>query len=412
MNSKEIFSLALGLQHPWYIKEVRFEESQEDTSKILRIDIGFEKGHKFADPQGTDARCPVHDTIERRWRHLNFFEHTCYLHCKVPRVRRADGKVKQVEVPWARKGSGFTMLFEAYSMLLIESEMPVNRVGKTTGEYPSRIWNIFDYWIQRAYQNADHSQVEQLGIDETSTRKGHTYLTLAVDMESRRVLHATPGKGADTITTIREYLQAKGSEPDQIQAVCMDLSPAFISGVQTEFAAAAITFDRFHVKALLNKAMDQLRKNERRQHEALKGHKYTLLKAEGSLTGQQALERHLLLESYPTLGQAYRLKVLFDDFWLIKDPQQAEGFLAYWCDVVEEAGIGPFMKFVKTLQSHWQGVLNYITSRLTNGILEGINSKIQLIKRRARGYRKTSNFINMIYFTCGQLEFDYPQYST
>ena len=216
--------MALGLQHPWKLNNVDFIE--EDGQKVLRIDIGFEKGAKFSHPDGEEP-CPVHDTMERRWRHLNFFEHTCYIHCKVPRVTCSDGKVKQVDVPWARKGSGFTMLFEAYSMMLIE-----------------------------------------------------------------------------------------------------------------------------------------------------------------------------------------RNCVLFDDFWTMKTPREASGFLAFWCDMTQESEIAPFMGFVKTVKKHWDGILNYITSKLTNGILEGINSKIQLIKRRARGYRNTTNFINMIYFTCGKLQFDYPLRST
>lgn len=115
LNSKELFSLALGLQFPWKLNDVDFAE--ENSKKILRIDIGFEKGAKFADPQdGTPS--PVHDTVKRQWRHLNFFEHTCYIHCKVPRIRTTSGRVKQVAVPWAREGSGFTMLFEAYGMML------------------------------------------------------------------------------------------------------------------------------------------------------------------------------------------------------------------------------------------------------------------------------------------------------
>lgn len=409
MNSKEIFSMALGLQHPWKLTEVDFVE--EGNQKVLRIDIGFERGAVFTDADsGEPGR--VHDTVERRWRHLNFFEHTCYIYCKVPRVVRSDGKVRQVQVPWARKGSGFTMLFEAYSMMLIESEMPVNRVGNVMGEYPGRIWRVFDYWVGLAYGKADHSGVERLGVDETSSRKGHSYLSLAVDMDKRCVVHATEGKGAGSIEAIKDYLQKKGADPAQISQICIDLSPAFISGVEAYFPTAQITFDRFHVKALLNKAMDEVRKRERRRHEQLKGHKYTFLKSPNTLTQAQSTQRHELMELYPELGQAYRLKELFDDFWQMDTPQQAQGFLAFWCDLAEEAAIAPFMKFANTVKTHWNGILNYIESKLTNGILEGINSKVQLIKRRARGYRKITNFINMIYFTCGKLQFDYPQYST
>lgn len=401
--------MALGLQPPWKLNDVDFVA--EEGEKVLRIDIGFEKGTKFSDPDNGQP-CRIHDTIERRWRHLNFFQHTCYIHCKVPRVKCADGTVKQVQVPWARKGSGFTMLFEAYSMMLIEYEMPVNRVGKTMGEYPNRIWTIFDHWIGQAYMEADHSQVEQLGVDETSSRKGHSYLTIAVDMEQRRVIHATEGKGASTIEHIKDYLQAKQAPPKQISQVCMDLSPAFISGVESYFPNAQITFDRFHVKALLNKAMDEVRKQERRRHVELKGHKYTFLKSPKQLTSEQSVRRHELVELFPQLGEAYRLKELFDDFWTMTTTHQARGFLAFWCDMARESEITPFIKFAKTVKTHWDGMVNYITSKLTNGILEGINSKIQLIKRRARGYRNITNFINMIYFTCGKLKFNYPQYST
>jgi len=115
-----------------------------------------------------------------------------------------------------------------------------------------------------------------------------------------------------------------------------------------------------------------------------------------------------LIELLPVLGEAYRLKILFDDFWEMKDIAEAQAFLTFWCDLAEDAKIHPFIKFVNTLKSHWTGIVNYIESNLSNGILEGINSKIQLAKRRARGYRNTDNFINMIYLIAGKLKFNYP----
>ena len=92
--------------------------------------------------------------------------------------------------------------------------------------------------------------------------------------------------------------------------------------------------------------------------------------------------------------------------------EEASGYLAYWCDEVEESGIKPFIKAANTIKAHWSGVINYFQSKLNNGILEGINSKIQLAKKRARGYRNIHNFIDMIYFVAGKLKFDYPQYSS
>ena len=408
MNTQEIFALALGLQSPWKINQVSFEEGR--TRRTLIIEIDFERGSLFPDEVG--EMCRVHDTVKRKWRHLNFFEHECYLHCRVPRIRTSEGNVVQVGVPWARSGSGFTLLFEAFAMHLIEAEMPVSKVGQTLSEYPNRIWTIFNYWIGIAYPRADHHGVRVLGIDETSAKKRHKYVTVAVDLDERRVVHATPGKGSDCIETIQTYLEGKGCPASQIEQVCIDLSTSYISGVTRHFEKAAIVFDRFHIKKALNEAMDQVRKAEREEHEELKYHKYTFLKRNAKLSDEQKAKRDELIELFPTLGQAYRFKELFDDFWDLEDPDDAEAFLNDWCNLVSKSKITPFRDFVKTLRSHWSGVINYIHHRISNGVIEGINSKIQLAKKRARGYRNVENFINMIYFISGKLDFDYPQQST
>ena len=404
MNSKEIFQLALNLQKPWFVSSI--ELTEESGQKELHLTIDYEQGYFV----NTNNKSTVHDRKDRSWRHLNFFEHQCYIHCKVPRLLELDGKVKQVEVPWAREGSGFTLLFEAFSMCLIEQEMPINKVGKLIKEYPNRIWTVFNYWIGIAYNEAEHAGVKILGIDETSSKKGHDYLTIGIDMETSRVVHVTEGKGADTIEAIADYLEEKGSPRDTIEQVCIDLSPSFISGVNKEFKNASIVFDRFHVKALLNKAMDDLRKSELKRHHMLKGHKYLFLKSEKNLSQKQRLERNDFLEMLPTIGHAYRLKLLFDDFWSMKSQEESESFLAYWCDLANEAKIEPFIRFAKTVKEHWQGIINYTKYKISNGILEGTNSKIQLAKRRARGYRNKKNFINMIYFIAGKLKFNYPLY--
>jgi len=112
-----------------------------------------------------------------------------------------------------------------------------------------------------------------LGIDETSTRKGHHYVTLGVDMDAGRVNHVSEGKGKACVQRIRDHLETKGTPPEQIQQASMDLSPAFIAGVKDAFPNAEITFDRFHVVRLLNEAMDNVRKAERQEHDALKWHK-------------------------------------------------------------------------------------------------------------------------------------------
>ena len=403
-NSQDIFAIALGLEKPWHIESVSFNEANSQ----LDIHLAFTKGHKF---KGEDEKLyTAHDTVERSWQHLNFFQHHCYLHAKVPRIKQKDGKTRTVQVPWARPQSGFTLLFEAFSMLLIENEMPINKAAKILGVYPNRLWTIFNYWISRAHNTDKIGSLSQVGFDETSTRKGHHYITTMVDLKQRRVLYACQGKDSSCLKKSVEYLEEKQVDTQQIEQICIDMSPAFISGCNSYLPNADITFDKFHVVKEVNKAMDELRKLERQGNEFLKGHKYMLLK--NKLTPRLQQERDLLLEYYPKLGEGYRLKQLFLEFWELEDKQEAEGYLAFWCDIAEESGIRPFMKVVNTIKAHWTGIINYIQSRINNGILEGLNSKIQLAKKRARGYRNIKNFINMIYFLCGKLKFDYPLYLT
>lgn len=403
-NSTEIFSVAIGLQEPWHINEVIFDKENFQ----LDIYLSFTRGYKFKGADG--AEYTAHDTVERSWQHLNFFQHKCYLHAKVPKIKQADGKVKTQAVPWARKGSGFTLLFEAFSMLLIENEMPVNKAAKILQVYPKRLWNVFSYWISIAHQDDTIEDLTKIGFDETSVRKGHNYVTTMVDLEQRRVLFATPGKDSGCIEKGVDYLKEKNVAVETVEQVCIDMSPAFISGCANYLPNADITFDKFHVMKEVNKAMDELRKMERRGNDLLKGHKYTFLK--NKLVPEIQEERDLLLEMYPKLGEGYRLKELFSDFWDLKEREEAEGYLAFWCDIAYESGIFPFRNAVKTIKAHWSGIVNYIESKINNAILEGLNSKIQLAKKRARGYGNIDNFINMIYFTCGKLKFNYPLYLT
>jgi transposase len=403
-NSIALFALALGLSEPWSVEKVSFDEAKGQ----LDIHLSFKKGHKF---EGADGNFyTAYDSASRTWQHLNFFQHHCYLHAKVPRVKDATGKVQTCQVPWARPGSGFTLLFEAFAMLLIEQEMPVNKVGKTLGVYPNRIWTIFKYWINRSHQSDEIEELSKVGFDETSTKKGHNYVTTCVDLNNRRVLFATEGKGADCIEKSTNYLKSKEIEVEDIEHVCIDMSPAFISGCATHLPDTAITFDKFHVIKEVNKAMDELRKLERKGNNLLKKHKYTFLKS--NLSPEHKAERDLLLEYYPKLGEGYRLKTLFAEFWDIEDKEEAASYLAFWCDRAYDSGIQPFIKVANMIKAHWSGIINYIESKINNGILEGINAKIQLAKKRARGYKNTQNFIHMIYFIAGKLKFDYPRYST
>jgi transposase len=130
------------------------------------------------------------------------------------------------------------------------------------------------------------------------------------------------------------------------------------------------------------------------------------------ISNKRRYELARLIKLFPTLGEAYRLKELFNDLWEMETEEEATQFLVEWCQEVEAFKIEPFKQFIKTIKSHWTGIVNFCETQISNGILEEINNKIQLAKKRARGYRCVKNFINMIYFLCGKLKFDYPLYSS
>lgn len=409
MNSTDIFGMALGLSFPWYVERVELVPSSSGLAKELHLYLNFKKGATFPDNSGDPVT--AYDTVDRTWQHLNFFQHCCYLHARVPRIKTGENTISQVRVPWARENSGFTLLFESYSMLLIESEMPVSKVSECVKVTAPRIWRVFKYWVERALSKDCLDSITRVGLDETSGKKGHSYVTIFADLESRRVIHACEGKDSGTIKNFTESLQEKGGCKENIEVVSMDMSPAFISGVIDNLPNAWMVFDKFHLVQALNKALDEVRIAERKGNELLKGYKYTVLKKYDALSSQKKNELDYVLMMYPKLGEAYRLRELFMEAFSIPVPQEAKGYLWFRCDMAMEAKIEPFRKFVMLIKSHWTGITAYFDKGVTTGLLEGINSKVQLAKRRARGYRNVENFINMIYFLTAKLKFDYPQYS-
>lgn len=328
----------------------------------------------------------------------------------MPRITQSEGTVKTIVVPWARPNSGFTLLFEAFAMLLIEYEMPVNKVASTLRVVAHRLWRVFNFWVKDALQKDSLAEVKQVGIDETSAKKGHDYVTVCADLEKRRVIHVSEGREATVVADLAKAIEEKKGDVEAVSHVAIDMSPAYISGVMDHLPNAKIVFDKFHITAMLNKAMDELRKGERREFEMLKGHKYTVLYRYENLTAKKQDELDYILMAFPRLGEGYGLKELFSTFWEQDNTEEALSFLTYWCDIVMDTDIQPFKQFVKTIKAHWSGIINYVKAKINTGVMEGINNKIQLAKRRARGYRNKENFINMIYFIAGKLKFNYPYY--
>lgn len=404
MKDTELLQIALGLTPPWQVSTAEFNADE----KRLDIRLDFPKGSTFICPKCGQSGVKAHDTIEKTWRHLNFFQHQAYLTARVPRIDCDKCGTHLIDVPWARPGSGFTLLFEAMIMVLAKA-MPVKTIAEFVNEHDTRLWRILHHYVDEARQAADHSQVKHVGMDETSRRKGHNYVSLFVDLDETRVLFATDGKDASTVDRFKEDLIAHGGDPRAIEEMCCDMSPAFISGVEKQFPEAHITFDKFHVLKILNEAVDQVRREETKDRPELKGSRYLWLKNPSNLKTSQAEQlEHLTIKKLNLkTSRAYHIKLNFQEFYQ-QSSQTAETFLKKWYFWATHSRLEPMKKAAYTIKNHWDGVLRWFESRINNGILEGINSLIQAAKARARGYRTERALTTMIYLIAGKLSFDLP----
>jgi transposase len=403
MVEAELFAAALGLQQPWYVSGLEFSV----PNKRLDIEIDFEPGSHFPCPVcGTPSK--AYDSTSKSWRHLDFFQHEAHLIARVPRVACPNGcGTKRIEVPWARSGSGFTLLFESL-LLAFCREIPVAKVATMVGVHDTRLWRMLHHYIDKARSKVDFSKVSRVGMDETSSKRGHDYITLFCDMDERKLLFATEGKDKATVAAFKSDLEAHNGCAEKITQVSCDMSPAFISGVAKELPKADITFDKFHVIKLLNEGVDEVRRKEVKGNKILKGTRYIWLKNKANLTQKQHGTFDGLSELNLKTSRAYHLKINFQEFYNCPDRESGEAYLNRWYYWATHSRIAPMIKVAKTIKRHWDGVLSWFDSHLTNALLEGMNSLVQSAKSRARGYRSNRNFIAMAYLIGAKLEFELP----
>ncbi|BBO88085.1 hypothetical protein DSCOOX_12650 [Desulfosarcina ovata subsp. ovata] len=294
-------------------------------------------------------------------------------------------------------------------IMTLSKSMPVKTIASFVNEHDTRLWRVLHHYVDDAREKADHSQVKQVGMDETSRRRGHNYVSLFVDLEGPRVLFATDGKDASTVKRFKQDLIDHGGNPGTIEEMCCDMSPAFISGVEKQFPEASVTFDKFHVMKIINDAVDQVRREEFKDRLELKGTRYIWLKNQTNLKESQSelLEQLTIKKLNLKTSRAYHIKLNFQELYQ-QPTEEAEPFLRKWYFWATHSRLDPIIKAAKTIKSHWDGVLRWFTSKINNGILEGINSLIQAAKARARGYRTKRNLITMIYLIAGKLDFELP----
>jgi transposase len=396
MDANVLFGMALGLGSGWKV-----DKSEMDIAgRQLKLWLDFEGGSHFACPS-CGQYCPVHDTVEKRWRHMDFWQHRTELIARVPRVRCEEHGVLQSEVPWARAGSGFTLMMEAVILLLCQ-QMPVSAAAAHLGETDKRLWRVLDHYVSKAHAAKDWSGVRRVMIDETSTKKGHHYATNFMDADTHKLLFTTEGKDQQTIAAFAAEMLRHGACPSQITHVIMDMSTAFLAGTERYFPDARVIFDHFHIMKLAGVALDQVRKALASAGADLKGSIWAIRGNEWTRSEQQLAARRQFMRDYPALGRAVSLRECLQDVLAVGEQ---EG-LKWWCRWADRSRLQPFRKLSMTLKAHWKGILAFMETRLTNAAMEAVNGILQIAKRMARGFRNFHYFRIAAYLKAGGLQLD------
>src|SRR4029077_8114201 len=397
----QLFEAALGIAKPWYARGVDFDPAR----KVLTIGIDFVAGSRFAAP-GVEGVHRVHDTQTKRLRHLNFFQHECFLEVRTPRVKLPDGRVVRVEPEWFGKLSGFTLLFEAL-VLAMAQQMSFAAVAKLTGVSWHRVHAICRRYVDLAVAEADLSAVSAVAIDETSYRRGHKYLTLVADADERKVVFVTEGKDAPTVARFAQHLAEHKAAADQIAAASIDMSPAFIKGVTEHLPEARITFDKFHVIAHTSSAVDQTRRIEQRTDPSLKGLRWTLLRNRAHLSAESRADLAALLAQAVTKrsARAWLYREHLREILGRKQVNVVSAMLSQWCTNVMRSKVEPMKDVARMIRSHFDGILAWTRTRQTNGFLEALNGLFQAAKRKARGYTRFATMRTVLFLIAGKLDF-------
>ena len=410
-----LFTSALDLQAPWAVRDVRL-----DTAKH-RIDFDVEcKQPLLACPACGAAAQKVHDRLQRSWRHLDFFQYEAWLHADVPRVGcTACGKTTQMNVPWAREGSGFTLLFEALSLTMCR-ELPVRQAARALRVRDKQLWRRIEHYVSEARKRQDMSQVRIVGIDETSLRRGHNYVTVVHDLDAKRLLYCTPGREHTTIKAFAQDLRDHGGQPTAIAHACMDMSAAYLKGAAAYLPNALISYDRFHIVKLAGEAMDEVRKQEwqteqERAQQALgelspkqrRSILWGMRKNPSGWSKTQSQAMHWLQRANLKTARAWRLKMalrqVFADARGHNQAERASAELKAWLSWARRSRLEPFKRLAATLKNHFDAVVRGMLDHRSNAFVEAMNGLMQQAKRAARGFRTAANFIAIAYLRLGKL---------
>lgn len=400
MKDTDFYQHILGIAAPWKVAEVCLEMERQRVT--VRVEL--EAGTKWGDPV-TGAVAHLHKWTERKWRHLDTCQFETIIEARVPSVLHADGRVEEVVVPWAARYQRVTKLLSKAVILWLQACGNVDKVAAIMRLDWSTVNSIMKAAVDRGLVRREAQPVARMGIDEKSFRRGHVYASVLNDLDNNRVWDLVEGRKTENAEALLDTLAE--SQRASVEAVAMDMWPAFEAAVREKLPRADIVYDKFHISGYLNKAVDEVRKREHQEllakgQDTLKGTKYQWLRNFPDLRSQPAF-REIYSATLKT-SRAWRLKESFAGFWDYRYRGAAERFFTEWHNQVKRGRLEPMRKVAEMLANRLDGVLNYLKHRITNAASEGMNSLVARVVGNARGLRTFATFRIRVLFFLGKLD--------
>lgn len=356
----------------------------------------------------------VYDARTRTWRHLDFAGVEVRLRYRLRRVDCARCGVTTELVPWAEHAAGFTRDFEDVVGFLAQ-RMDKTSISELMGIGWETVGRIIERVVARREPGDRLEGLTHISIDELSYRRHHQYVTVVTDLKRSQVVWVAPGKNADTVRAFFDELGVQRSKC--LELVAIDMSSAYIEAVREKAPGARLVFDRFHVQRLVHDALDKVRREQVRElraldpdaAKALKHTRFALQKNPWNLTQPESEKLAVLQERNRPLYRAYLLKESLCDILDHRQPEVARRRLSEWCGWATRSKLEPFRKAAATIKSHLEGIVDYVRTRWTTAISEGLNGKIRTITRRSFGFHDVSALIAMIFLCCSGIRIPLPR---
>jgi len=355
----------------------------------------------------------IHDRRVKRWRHLDLGASRCIIESELRRLRCRTCGVRLEPVPWARPGAAHTRDFEDVVAWLAQ------QMAKTPIAGLLRIaWDTVGRIVERVV--ADHLDERRLdgliaiGVDEISYRRGQRYLTSVVDHHAGAIVWCAPGRNA---ATLQAFFDELGDRRHSIRAVSIDMSGGYEKALRANAPGAEVCFDPFHVVRLGQRAVDQVRRDEWNAHERshtprgrwIKGTRWSLLKAPDKQSVPQLALLGEVSQANKALYRAFLLKEELRLLYQLDDPRLAPAHLDAWLAWASRSRLAPFVRLARTIRRHRAGILAAIRLGLSNGRLEGLNSRIRLISHRSFGFHSAAPLIALVYLCCAGITIELPR---